>query len=114
MSEKQVGYFLLAVGIFIMFLAVGIILLTVTNHLSPIQVFNIPAPSFNTASFMPKIPGLPTPEGTDIKIIPTTSFNKILNLGIEFMLMYFVMSFGFKLSDLGVKLVRPIKITAKA
>lgn len=62
---------------------------------------------------MPSIPGLPKTSGTDIEVIPTKPFNDMLNLGIEFMLMSFVMSFGFKLADLGVKLVRPIKITAK-
>lgn len=113
MTERNTGYSLLGVGLLIMFIAVGIIILTLTNNMKPISVFNIPAPTLNTASFMPHIPGFPKPTGTDIVLLPTAAFNKLLNIGVEFMLMYFIMSFGFKLADLGVKLIRPIKISAK-
>lgn len=111
MSEKNIGYLLLSIGILFMLVSLGIIILTVTGSMSTISVFNIPAPVINTASFMPQIPGLPKPEGSDITILPSAAFNKILNLGVEFMLMYFILSVGFKLSDLGVKLVRTIKTT---
>lgn len=111
MGEKNLGYVLLCAGLFFMILAVAVIVLTLMNKISPITVFNIPAPTINTSSFMPAIPGLPKSEGADISVLPTDAFNKILNIGAEFMLMYFILSFGFKLSDLGVKMLRPIKIT---
>ncbi|MFI5265679.1 MAG: hypothetical protein ACHQT7_02950 [Candidatus Levyibacteriota bacterium] len=113
MAERNFGFVLLSVGLLVMVACVIIIIMTFIGSLSPIALFNIPAPSINTSAFMPSIPGLPKAAGTDIQMIPTKPFNDLLNLGIEFMLMSFIMSFGFKLADLGVKLVRPIKITAK-
>lgn len=114
MQERNTGYMLLSIGIAVMVITVIIAILTFIGILKPIGLFNITSPSFNTASFAPSIPGLPAPTGQDIKIIPTDAFNKLLNLGIEFLLMTFILSFGYKLADLGVKLLRPIKITEKA
>lgn len=113
MQERNFGFGLISTGLLVMVACVIIVIMTFTGNLSPIALFNIPAPSINTSSFMPSIPGLPKATGTDIQMIPTKPFNDMLNLGIEFMLMSFIMSFGFKLADLGVKLVRPIKIVAK-
>lgn len=113
MSEKQVGYTLLCIGLLVMSVVVGIAILTFTGRLKPIPLFNIPAPSFNTGSFMPSIPGLPKGNGQDIQLFPTTAFNTMINLGVEYILMLFLLNFGFKLADLGVKLVRPIKISAE-
>lgn len=113
MSEKQIGYSLLAVGITIMSIALIIAIMLFTGYLKPFPLFNIPAPSINTGSMIPSIPGLPAAKGENIEILPTKAFNDLLNLGIQFLLMTFIMSFGFKLADLGIKLLRPIKIEAK-
>lgn len=110
MEEKQIGYALLGIGITVMFLSAVIVLLTFTGIIKPVSLFNIPAPTLNTGSFMPQIPGLPKSQGTDIEIFPTESFNLLLNISVMFFLMTFLMSFGFKLADLGVKLLRPIKV----
>lgn len=109
MQEKNVGYILLGVGVITMFVAVGVVILTFTGNMAPVSVFNIKAPTIDTSSFVPKLLG----GGQKIEIIPTTAFNKLLNLGIEFLLMTFILSFGFKLADLGVKLVRPLRSHVK-
>lgn len=114
MTEKQTGYILLVIGVVAMLFAAAIMILTFTGKMHAISLFNIPAPSINTGSFMPSIPGLPTPAGQNIQVIPTAAFNNILNLGVEYLLMLFILNFGFKLGDLGVKLLRPIKITEKS
>ncbi|MDO8269068.1 MAG: hypothetical protein Q7T54_00140 [Candidatus Levybacteria bacterium] len=113
MQERRIGYILLGVGIFVMIAAVITVVLSFTGKVTPYKLFNIPAPSFNTANLIPGIPGLPKAQGEKIEVLPTEAFSNILNLGVQFMLMTFVMSFGFKLADLGVKLLRPIKIEAK-
>lgn len=113
MAEKNTGYALLYFGIIVMVITAIVVTLTFVGILNPIPLFNIPAPSFNTGSLMPSIPGLPKAGGQEIQIIPTAGFNKLLNLGIELLLMGFILSFGFKLASLGVNLVRPIKITEK-
>lgn len=113
MTEKQTGNTLLIGGIIVMILAVGIIILLFTGRINPIPLLNIPAPTLNTGSLVPNVPGLPKAQGQDIVIIPTKDFNHMLNLGIQFLFMTFIMSFGFKLADLGTKLLRPIKIQEK-
>ncbi|MBP6913441.1 MAG: hypothetical protein KBC00_02420 [Candidatus Levybacteria bacterium] len=109
MQEKNIGYVLLGLGVISMFIAVGVVILTFTGNMSPVSVFNIAAPTLDTSSFVPKLLG----GGQKIEIIPTTAFNKLLNLGVEFLLMTFILSFGFKLADLGVKLVRPVRAHVK-
>lgn len=113
MEEKSIGYILLAAGLMVMFFALGFVVLMFTGKMNPIGVLHIPSPTFNTASFMPQIPGIPKAEGQDVQLIPTDAFNKILNLGLNVFFMGFIMSFGFKLADLGIKLLRPIKIETK-
>lgn len=113
MSERQIGYVLLGGGIFVMFVAFVIVVLLFTGIIQPVKLFSIPAPSFDTGNLMPEIPGIPQAAGEKVEIIPTDAFNRILNIGIQFLLMTFTMSFGFKIANLGVKLVRPIKIEAK-
>ncbi len=113
MTERQTGYTLLGIGIAIMCTAVLLVVLLFSGTINPISLFNIPAPSINTGAMMPSIPGLPAAKGENIEILPTKVFNDMLNLGVQFLLMTFIMSFGFKLADLGTKLLRPIKIEQK-
>lgn len=113
MTEKQTGNTLLYTGIGIMIIAGIIVILLFTGNIQPIPLFNIPAPTLNTGSLVPSIPGIPSAPGEEITILPTKDFNNLLNLGIQFLLMTFIMSFGFKLADLGTKLLRPIKIESK-
>lgn len=114
MTEKQIGYMLLLIGITIMCIAVIIVIMLFSGSLKPFPLFNIPAPSFNTGAMMPSIPGLPAAKGETIEVLPTKAFNEMLNLGLQFLLMTFIMSFGFKIADLGIKLLRPIKIETKS
>lgn len=113
MTEKQTGYTLLGIGITIMCIAVIIVIMLFSGNLDPFPLFSVKAPSINTGAMIPSIPGLPAAKGENLEILPTKAFNNMLNLGIQFLLMTFIMSFGFKLADLGVKLLRPIKIEAK-
>lgn len=113
MSEKNLGYSLLGVGIVIMVAVLLFVIFLFTGVVKPYKMIDIVAPSFNTANLIPSVPGLPKPTGEKIEVIPTATLNHMANLGIQFFLMTFIMSFGFKIADLGVKLLRPIKIEAK-
>ncbi len=113
MEGKSIGYSLLGAGLFVMLFAVGFVTLMFLGKISPVKVLSIPAPTFNTASMMPDIPGIPKPAGQNVTLIPTDAFNKLLNMGINFFFMGFILSFGFKLADLGIKLLRPVKVEAK-
>lgn len=113
MQEKSVGYSLLIVGLFVMLFAVGFVSLMFLGKIKPVGVLSIPSPSFNTASMMPEIPGVPKPAGQNVQLIPTEAFNKMINMGINFFFMGFILSFGFKLADLGIKMLRPVKVEAR-
>ena len=114
MPEKNVGYALLGIGILTMFAAFLFIVIIFIGGIDPIPVVNINAPSFDTSALVPQIPGLPAPSASKVELIPASDFNKIINLTTNLFFMGFIMSFGFKLADLGVKLIRPIKIEAKS
>lgn len=113
MTETQTGNILLYSGIGVMGVSVLLVILLFTGTIEPTSLFNIPAPTLNTGSLIPSVPGLPAAQGEKITILPTKDFNNMLNLGVQFLLMTFLMSFGFKLADLGTKLLRPIKIEQK-
>lgn len=125
LSERLVGYILLTLGIIIMFFAAIQIIAVFTGNAKPIKMFSMdskmptqqqsnqtledliaqlqqnPQTSLNTAS-------LPTPQLIDPKII-----NDILNLTVYYVIMQFILGLGFKLSNLGVQLLRPIVIQTK-
>lgn len=113
MSEKNLGYLFLGGGLLVMIGALLIVIFLFTGVIKPYKMIDIKAPSFNTANLVPSIPGLPKPTGEKIEVIPTAALNHMVNLGVQFLLMTFIMSFGFKIADLGVKLLRPIKIEAR-
>lgn len=113
MSERTNGFIFLYSGLLVMLFAFSIVILVFLGKIEPYKFFEIPAPSIDTANLVPSIPGVPKPAGQKIEFLPTKDFNRILNIGITYFLMTFILSFGFKISDLGVKLVRPIKIESK-
>lgn len=96
-----------------MLIIVTIAIMLFSGNLKPFPLFNIPAPTLDTSAMVPQVPGLPSAPGQKIQIIPTSEFNKLLNLGTQFLLLTFLLSFGYKIADLGIKLLRPIKIEAK-
>lgn len=114
MTEGQTGYALLITGFVIMIFCLVYILLVFTGQRDPFQVVSIPAPKIDFSSLMggPGLAGMNLGK-TELEVIPTSEFNKIINMGISLLLSGFVMSFGFKIASLGVMLIRPIKINAK-
>lgn len=115
MSEKTIGYSLLGVGVFIMIVAFVYVLLVFTGNRNPVPLFNIPAPTLDMGMFLPDTSNLGnlTLPKTEMEIIPTDQFNKLLNLSVTFFLMGFVMTFGYKIASLGVMFLRPVKVTLR-
>lgn len=116
MPEKTLGYILLSLGIFTMIVAFVYMLLVFTGNREPAGVFAIDAPTIDLGSMLaPSLAqgqSVPLPS-SEIEVIPTESFNKILNMSLTFFLMGFVVTFGFRIASLGVMLVRPIKVPVK-
>ncbi|MBI2442357.1 MAG: hypothetical protein HYV40_00425 [Candidatus Levybacteria bacterium] len=118
MNERIVGYILLFAGIIIMFGSLIQVLLVFTGKMEPFRVFSIASPTISLDSLLPQLPTetltLPTTAKKPIELIPTAQFNKMINMSVMIFLMGFVLSFGYKLSSLGVMMVRPISVKLSA
>ena len=122
MSEKILGYLLLGAGIFVMLFAVGYVWLVFTNKIEPAQVIQAKSIQLDLAKSMGPLPGALSSSGiTSAPALPTSGLelfsgsdlSKTINLSITFFMMTFVMLFGFRISSLGVMLMRPIVVKIK-
>jgi hypothetical protein len=128
LANMLIGYALLFGGIIVMFTALFQVLGIFMGHGVPIKLFNFEGISINTAQMLPNIdtnfisdiakksPELLESIQTDksdseekqaglTKIIPAEVINGPANLGAFILLMSFAVSFGAKLSALGVSLL---------
>ncbi len=125
-SEKILGYVLLIAGILIILAATFMIYGVLTGTTKPPKVFNVEAPTFKLPSVNTNVelpPGVTLPEGvklnqanqssSDIKLIPDEVFNGTLNIGLYYLAMMFLSSTGLKMADIGVKLIKDIKVQIK-
>lgn len=143
MTEKYVGYSLLATGILLMIFAVIQIIFVFTGRAEPAQVFeyNQPAPkiqeqdSSNQEALLRQLESGDLSsllgsvgDGNDLSSllgssgmgnnlsgfgIDMASINRMLNLTVYYFIMQFILSLGFKLSSLGVQMVRPLEVQVK-
>ena len=121
MSEKAIGYILLASGIVIMIFSTIQIILVFTGKLEPISAFSsktaTPAnqSGIDISALMQQLqPNAGTTNGPvkapALQLIDPEVLNHTLNLTVHFFIMQFLLSLGFKLSSLGVQMLRPIEI----
>ncbi len=122
MNEKILGYLLLAAGVFVMLFSVGYVWLVFTNKVQPIEVIKAKSVKFdvsqaltgNSTNPLSKLPGFGSSNSSSgIELFSGEDMSKTINLSITFFLMTFVMLFGFRLSSLGVMLMRPIVVKVK-
>jgi hypothetical protein len=125
-SEKVIGYFLLLMGILIIVFATFFALRVFSGKSEPYKVFEVQAPSIKIPS--PSV-DFDIPEGVDlppgfslnqqaaseseVKILPDEVFNSLLNIGVFYLAMMFLASSGAKLADMGIKMVKDIKVHIK-
>ena len=118
MNERVTGYSLLAMGIVIMLFAVIQVYLVFTNKIQPPSIFQARALSVDLAKLLtssqPQIPKQPSsaPQG-QLEFLSAKNVNQSLNMSLHFFLMSFVLGFGFKISSLGVMLLRPVTVKMK-
>ena len=107
--ERIVGYVLLALGIVVMVFAAIQIVMVFTNKANPIEFFT------SESIIMQQV------ESEDIgggslsipQLIDPELLNNVLNMAVYFLIMNFLLGLGFKIANLGVQLVRPIKIEVR-
>ena len=115
MSERVIGYVLLTVGLVIMCFSVWYTYAVVTNRVAPLHVFKSSPSSSGDPIKVEDIQANPSQalmqmQTQIISKLMDRQMNQTLNLGATLFLTYFVMLFGYRLSSLGVQLVRPIQV----
>ncbi|MDA1316700.1 MAG: hypothetical protein O3B87_01595 [bacterium] len=122
-SERIVGYILLGLGILVMIYAAIQIIMVFTNKAEPLEFFTskpIVQEATNSEELSDLIQenpfaalsssgaSLPTPQLIDPQML-----NGVLNMSVYFLIMHFLLGLGFKIANLGVQLVRPIRVEVK-
>jgi hypothetical protein len=119
MDTKTTGYIFLMVGLIIMTFSLILVILAFTNVIKPSY--------FKTSSVIPENKSTQSlgndfsalsgnPEISlqnlmpSLNILPPGMLDNLLNLSTHFFLMTFVGGFGYKLSMIGVNLIRPIVV----
>jgi len=134
-SEQIVGYILLSLGILVIVFAAIQIVMVFTGKATPIPLFKS-KPQVTQSIVNQKPTRSPTDPQELInglqnnplsllnggggsstlpmpQIIDSQALNNILNLAAYYFIMQFLLGVGFKIANLGVQLVRPIKIEVK-
>lgn len=115
MKERTVGYILLCTGIVIMAVSVYCVFLLFTHRIQPFQVFNENAlhteqPQISPQDLLTNPSAITELQTSIMTQIIEKQANKTLNIGSTTLLMYFIMLLGFRVSTLGVQLIRPIEV----
>jgi len=124
MSEKVTGYLLLVAGLAIMLFSFINMIMVFTNKAEPVSLFNISSDSSSGSLDINNLISelqqnnsqlsnqtIPQPK---IDILPPEVLNKTLNISSHFFFITFILGFGYKLSSLGVQLIRPINVKLKS
>ena len=122
MNEKVAGYILLVAGVVIMLISALSVYLVFTKVIKPVQLFNSTGISIDLGSMIGgnlnalNNAGVTNPKSQTkpADIIPADLLNDTSNLFAHVFLMSFLAGIGFKLSSLGVQLLRPIEVKLKA
>jgi len=115
MKERILGYVLLVMGMLTMAFSVYFIYLTISNNITPFKVFQ------ENETDKPQVETVSKEQLSDPRIIASmqkeiitevldSQINKTMNLGTTLVFGYFLMLFGFRISSLGVQLMRPIEV----
>lgn len=124
MKEKKVGYFLLIAGIILMVFAAVQMVLIFTGNVKPVNYISgvtqanssdkennegeDPLSNLVLGNLLGGENGSMTPQIIDTKMIENS-----LNIMIQYFIMQFILSFGYKIANLGSSLIRPINVVVK-
>ena len=106
MAEKIIGYFLISIGVFVIFLSGFNGYQILTKKTQPIQILNLKGISINLS----QTTGVKQPP---VELISAEDLNNALNFFAYLTVLGFFLNVGFKIASLGVNLVRPIIIKQK-
>jgi hypothetical protein len=120
MSEKLTGYILLGIGAVVMIIALIQILSIMSSSNVPVVIFKISetTSSGSNGSFNPLDPSslldsLNSGDLSSLNLIDPKVISNLLNIIVYYLIMQFLMGFGYKIASLGVQLLRPINVNMK-
>jgi len=119
MSERITGYLLLISGILIMIFAFFQIILVFTGKAQPIPIFS--QKTIDSQSILPDTSSLlnSLQQGggnlqlPKVQLIDPETIDSFLNMLFYYLIMQFLLSFGYKISTLGTQMLRPIQVHLK-
>jgi hypothetical protein len=121
MSEKVIGYILLAAGILLIILTTFSMYNVFTKKSKPVELFNLGGISLDLSQMLSGDLSPAQREQlaksnfqTETEIIKEDLINAPLNYAAHLMLMSFIAGAGFKIAKLGVMFLRPIKVKLKS
>lgn len=104
----MIGYALLAIGIAVIVFAAINVYMVFTKQIPPIQLFSFPAVGLDAGALMDTKP--PAGSSPKLEILPANVLNDSSNIFAHLFLMGFIVSIGYKISSLGVMLLRTIEV----
>jgi len=116
MTEKFVGYLLLITGVMIMALSAIGVFLVFSGKMKSFDVFSLPPVTLDLSGLMQaENPDtqLPPQANLETELVKSEVLNQPLNLIANFLFMSFLVNVGFRISSLGIQLLRPIKVNLK-
>lgn len=117
MKEKIIGYSFLIIGIIIIIYSAISVYSVFTGKKQAYPLFDFKSISLNTSNLINQ--NLPaeiqqllsqTSSSQQTEIIPAAALNNSSNIFAHLILMGFMATIGFKISSLGIMLIRPIKV----
>ncbi len=111
MDSKVTGYILLVVGLIIILFASFQVIQVLTGNQTPIQVIHSQGISVDLSQLAASQGATqPIPSGQTAELISSKDLNEFTNLTLHYLLMTFLVSVGFRVSNLGVNLIRTITV----
>lgn len=110
MSEKVIGYLLLAGGLLLILFSTLNIYLTFTGRALPVMLFHTSGISLDLSQSLP----VPNPAAKPVEIFSAADMNQVADLTLTYLLDTFFVSVGAKIASLGVQLLRPVNIKLQA
>lgn len=121
MTEKIIGYLLLASGILIIGFAAVYVVNVFTKKSEPVEFFSFSGISLDLANLAGEKLSPDQMEelksqnvSTKAQLIEPEVLNQPLNIAAHLFFMGFIVNVGFKIGSLGVLLLRPVKVKLKA
>lgn len=116
MKEKVTGYTLLIIGIVIMIFSVTGVYMVFSGKTDAFKVFSLPPITLDLSGLMatenPEME-LPPQANLETELVKSEVLNSPLNLIAHLLFMGFLLNAGFKISSLGVQMLRPIKVKVR-